>query len=284
MPDNKDAEVLKLIADVKDLPTTPQLLPRLLEVLRRENSTLEEIGDLISFDPALTARVLKYCNAPTFAGDQPVDNVPDAVGRLGLEVVFQLVNAACGSAAFNLPAASGLDAGELWKHSLLTAYGAKFVGDATGNDGNMLFTAGLLHDIGRVVLAKAKGAEYGVLLVRAQVHKERAAECERASYGFTHADVSAVLMTIWKCPQPLVESVRYHHQPEAAGDAKMIAACVCVGNFLAHMNGDPLTSDGKPDANLIYSKALLGLTNEQIASFSDLMGENWDFVKALLRA
>ena len=133
-------------------------------------------------------------------------------------------------------------------------------------------------------LAKAKGAEYGVLLVRAEVHKERAAECERASYGFTHADVSAVLMTIWKCPQPLVESVRYHHQPEAAGDAKMIAACVCVGNFLAHMNGDPLTSDGKPDANLIYSKALLGLTNEQIASFSDLMGENWDFVKALLRA
>lgn len=275
-------QVYKLLREVKVLPPSPQVLPKVLEALRHEQTTLEEVGELISLDAVLTAKLLHYCNSVYFSGREPVATVPEAIGRVGFQTIFALVSAVSGSKAFNPPADSGVDGMQIWKHSLTAAFACKFIADDIQGDGNLLFTAGLLHDIGRVVLAQAKGAAYGELLAKAAATNTTAVALEKAAYGFTHADVGACLMDTWKLPVLLVESVRYHHQPSAAAGVKKLAAGVCIGNALAHRFEHP-----SEDLNVILPEFqgalnLLSLNEKHMELYDEQMQENWEFVNRLI--
>jgi putative nucleotidyltransferase with HDIG domain len=274
--------VYKLLREVKVLPPSPQVLPKVLDALRHEQTTLEEVGELIALDPVLTAKLLHYCNSVYFSGREPVSSVPEAIGRVGFQTIFALVSAASGGKAFDPPAESGVDGTQLWKHSLTTAFGCKFIAEDIGEDGNLLFTAGLLHDIGRVVLAQAKGAEYGQLYNQAISAGVNPTEREKAAYGFTHADVGACLMESWKLPVQLIMAVRFHHQPAAAGAAKKTAAGVCVGNALAHIFEHPTENLGD-NPELQGALGLLGLGSRHMEIYDEQMQENWEFVNALIQ-
>ena len=274
--------VYKLLREVRVLPPSPQVLPKVLDALRHEQTTLEEVGELIALDPVLTAKLLHYCNSVYFSGREPVSNVPEAIGRVGFQTIFALVSAATGGKSFNPPAESGVDGTQLWKHSLTTAFGCKFIAEDIGEDSNLLFTAGLLHDIGRVVLAQAKGAEYGQLYNQAVSAGVNPTEREKAAYGFTHADVGACLMESWKLPAQLIAAVRFHHQPAAAGVAKKTAAGVCVGNALAHIFEHPAENLGE-NPELQGALGLLGLGSRHMELYDEQMQENWEFVNALIQ-
>jgi putative nucleotidyltransferase with HDIG domain len=275
--------IYKLLREVKVLPPAPQVLPKVLDALHHEQTTLEEVGELISIDPALTAKLLHYCNSVYFAGREPVASVPEAIGRVGFQTIFSLVASVSGSKAFNPPDTSGLDGADLWRHSLTAAFGCKFIAEDIEEDSNLLFTAGLLHDIGRVVLAQAKGAEYWQLLATAASTGVRATDVEKSTYGFTHADVGAALMESWKLPIPLVQSVRFHHQPAAAGPAKKLAAGVCVGNALAHIFEHPAENIAANSVELQGALELLGLGARHMELYDEQMQENWDFVNTLIQ-
>jgi putative nucleotidyltransferase with HDIG domain len=254
-----------------------------LDALRHEQTTLEEVGELIALDPALTAKLLHYCNSTYFAGREPVSSVPEAIGRVGFQTIFSLVSAVTGGKSFNPPDSSGLDGSLLWKHSLTTAFGCKFIAEDIGENSNLLFTAGLLHDIGRVVLAQAKGAEYGQLFNQAVNAGGDATGREKTAYGFTHAEVGACLMETWKLPAPLVQSVRFHHQPAAAGAAQKTAAGVCVGNALAHIFEHPAENFGANHPELQSALELLGLGSRHMELYDEQMQENWNFVNSLIQ-
>lgn len=275
--------IYKLLKSTKDLPPAPQVLPKVLDALHHEQTTLEEVGELISYEPALTAKLLHYCNSAYFAGSEPVASVPEAIGRVGFQTIFVLVSAVSGSHAFNLPPGAAVDAAQLWKHSLTTAFGCKFVAEDLGLDSNLLFTAGMLHDIGRVALSKAKGNEYAQILANAAATRTTALDCEKAAFGFTHADVGACMMKTWNLPEPLVQSVRYHHRPNDANPLQKDAACVCVGNILSHMFDHP--SEDLATGNIELEKAmdLLGISNKNIEIYDEQMQENWEFVNTLVK-
>jgi HD-like signal output (HDOD) protein len=272
----------ELLQNVKDLPPTPQVLIKVLGALRHEQVTIEEIGDLISYDPALTGKLLHYCNSVYFSGREPVSSVPEAIGRVGFKTIFVLVSAATGSRTFNLPPASGLDAAQLWKHSLTAAFGCKFVAEDLELDGNMLFTAGLLHDVGRVILCKAKGHEYGQIIAQANATQTRSLGLETAAYGFTHADVGGCLMAKWQLPPLLIEGVQFHHRPMDAGESKKIAACVCIGNLLSHFFDQPTKAWQIDDAELRTAMELLEINDHKMKFYDEQIKENWDFVNSLI--
>lgn len=274
--------VYQLLRGIKVLPPSPQVLPKVLDALRHESTTLEEVGELISLDAVLTAKLLHYCNSVYFSGREPVSNVPEAIGRVGFQTIFALVSAVSGSRAFEAPTGSGLDSVQLWRHSLTAAFACKFVADDVEADGNLLFTAGLLHDIGRVVLSQAKGAEYGKLYTEAVAAKADVNALEKAAYGFTHADVGAGLIEIWKLPPVLVEAVRFHHQPAAAGAGKNMAAAVCVGNGLAHQFEHPDSGSASASPEVQGALNLLGLGARHLEFYDEQMQENWDFVNRLI--
>jgi putative nucleotidyltransferase with HDIG domain len=274
--------VYQLLREVKVLPPSPQVLPKVLDALRHEQTTLDEVGELIALDPVLTAKLLHYCNSVYFSGREPVSSVPEALGRVGFQTIFALVSAVSGSRAFQPPAGSGLDGSELWKHSVTAAFACKFIADDIDADGNLLFTAGLLHDIGRVVLAQAKGAAYGKLYAEAISAKASVSDREKEAYGFTHADVGAGLMETWKLPGLLVEAVRYHHRPAAGGLGKQLAAAVCVGNGLAHRFEHPSENLEGFNPEMEGALALLTLGSRHLELYDEQMQENWDFVNRLI--
>jgi putative nucleotidyltransferase with HDIG domain len=274
--------VYELLRRVKVLPPSPQVLPKVLEALRHEQTTLEEVGELIALDPVLTAKLLHYCNSVYFSGREPVASVPEAIGRVGFQTIFALVSAVSGSRVFNTPAGAGLDGSQLWKHSLTTAFACKFIADDIEADSNLLFTAGLLHDIGRVVLAQAKGAEYVKLYREAVSSGANVAEREKAAYGFTHADVGAALMESWKLPAILVQAVQFHHQPASGGSAKKMAASICVGNALAHRFEHPADTLDAANPEMQGGLEILGLSSRHLELYDQQMQENWDFVNRLI--
>ena len=273
--------VYKLLQEVKVLPPSPQVLPKVLDALRNEQTTLDEIGELVALDQVLTAKLLHYCNSVYFAGREPVSSVPEAIGRVGFQTIFTLVSVVTGSKSFNPPDTSGIDGLLLWKHSLTTAFACKFIADDLEVDNNLLFTAGLLHDIGRVVLAQAKGADYGRLYNEAVRTGADSTEREQATYGFSHADVGACLMETWKLPAELVQSVRFHHRPAAGGSAVKMAAAVCVGNALAHRFEHPADSIAV-NPELQSALQLLTLGDRHLELYDEQMQENWDFVNRLI--
>ena len=277
--------IKKLLENAHDLPGSPQIFPKLMELLRSEDATLEEVGDLIVLEPAITAKLLQYCNSAYFRRVEPVSNVPEAIGRVGFQTIYVLVTIVTGAQLLALPVGSGLDIAQLWRHSLTSAFAAKLVAESLATDGNMLFTAGLLHDMGRVVLAKVKGAEYGHRLQRVARSKTSLLEAELSTFGFSHAEVGACLMENWRLPKPLIGSVRYHHNPAAAGDTRQNAACICLSNALAYTTDDSAQSGcflPDPDG-LKCARELLKIDDEQMAGYVEQMKETMSLIETVLQ-
>lgn len=225
------------INKVKSLPPAPRILPELLSLLRKDDVDSSRIVQLISFDPAITASVLRLCNSAYFAGSTPADDLQEAVTRLGFQQVYQLVAAVSGARMLS-PAQKGygINTGELWQHSVTAAVAAQNLARNKGDDDSLAFTATLLHDIGKIVLAQALEHIYGKLVEDSQSQQAALIETEKRLLGVQHAEIGGRLLARWNFPAPLVSAVWFHHQPGAADDKKL-AAYVYLGNMIAYFMG-----------------------------------------------
>jgi putative nucleotidyltransferase with HDIG domain len=226
-------ENLKVILDkMETLPMSPSLLPKLLPYLGDVNANFDEVVRIISLEQTLTAKLLQICNSAFFGQDEPVASVAEAVNRVGYQAIYLLAAMINGSGSFHTTSPAGLDTARLWKHSVSAAFNSKFVAESAALDANLLFTAGLMHDIGKVVIAHiAAGKNLPAYhLPSAPDSLDR----EQTAFGFNHAQVGAALLEKWNLPPQLVACVRHHHDPQGAADFKKISACVAIGNALAH--------------------------------------------------
>ena len=263
------------------LPVSPSLLPKLLPQLADVNGDFDEVVNTISFEQTLTARLLQICNSAFFGQEEPVETVTEAVNRVGYQSVYLLVAKINGSNSFIQPAASSVDSAALWKHSVITAFNASFVAESAGLDGNLLLTAGLMHDIGKVVIAQNLPMDKGIHFHQPATPDSLVAEA--AAFGCNHAELGASLLEKWNLPPLLVNSVRYHHHPQNAGDHARPAACVAIGNAIAHselhpkiIEQAPFTSGmeilGLPTDNLKRWQRKFDDSSELINSMSQLLG------------
>ncbi len=223
---------------VKNLPPAPRILPELLALLRKEDVDSGRVVDLISFDPAITAAVLRLCNSSFFAGSSPADDLQEAVARIGFSQVYKLVAAVSGARLLG-PAQRGygIDSGELWKHSVTAAMAAQLVAEDKGGDTGLVFTATLLHDIGKIILAEALEHVYARLVEESQCQQASMLETEKRLLGVNHAEIGARLLARWKFPANLVAAVGFHHQPSGAGADQALASYVYVGNMVSYFMG-----------------------------------------------
>jgi putative nucleotidyltransferase with HDIG domain len=229
--------IRKHLDKVEVLPLSPTLLPKLLPKLSDVDTNFDEVVEIIAFDPALTSKLLHICNSAYFGQESEVSSVAEAVSRVGYQAVYLLVAMINGSACFPYPSPAGVDAAKLWRHSVVTAFNAKFVGESTGADGNLLFTAGLLHDLGKVILGQEQLPGAPELYRKPSDAASVAREHEL--FGCTHAEMGAALLERWKLPAQIIAAVRHHHEPKQAQDLERIAACVTVANFIAHSQDRP---------------------------------------------
>ena len=230
---NNVKDIIETVGSIQPLPDTAL---KLMNIMSNPKSTLEEIVGTIKYDQAVTSEVLKLCNSAFFGLSRTVTSLEDALKYLGTAKVLQMVMSVHTN---NMLAREqhgyGLDPGILWKHSVAVALAStQFAQKLHLADTNLAFTAGLLHDIGKVILNEHVAEEF-VEIVRLVTDDQMAfVEAEHRVLGFSHEEVGAMMAEKWKLPESLVRCIRYHHSPsdleptDSLVDAIYLANCVCL--------------------------------------------------------
>lgn len=212
------SSIRDVIGATADLPTVPEVFQEVVETLQTPNVSLEDVGRVIAKDIGMTAKILRLVNSSSFGLRAPITNIERATIHLGLDTINSLVLGSHAFSVFNSEV-RGFSAEEVWRRSLATANGAKRIVREEGMETRLAddaFTAGMLHDVGRLVLADRAGQRYGDVLERAKAERRSVADVEREVLGTTHAEVGAYLIGLWGLPDPVVEAIAYHECPRRA--------------------------------------------------------------------
>jgi putative nucleotidyltransferase with HDIG domain len=261
---------------VQTLPPAPVILPRLLHQLSLPDADSESIVNLISSDPSLTAAVLRLCNSATLGYSSSVSDLFEAVIRVGFGAVYELVVAIIGARTLKAtPKGYGIDEGGLWKHSVATALAAKSMARDAGADEGVVFTAAILHDIGKIVLAQALEGSYQRLTREIEINQASLLESEAQILGVQHAEIGGRLLARWNFPADLVASVWNHHDPVKAIGHERLASFVYLGDLIAHFMGfgyghHALALRGRADALQLVGLNPVDLPRYMIATYDNL--------------
>ena len=223
------------IATADFLPPAFQLLPRLLLLLDDVDTNADALADLIRVDPGLTADILRVCNSAAYALTFPAENIQEAIFRLGFREVHRIVMTVIASPALKSPqSAYAAKEVDLWHHSLAAATASQTLVSGSGLDSDLVFTAALLHDIGKVVLAQAVPAEAAAAAAAAAETNQPLYKTERAQLKTDHAAVGARLLQRWGFPPNICTAIQYHHEPAACKTEVRLASAVCLANVLSY--------------------------------------------------
>ncbi len=226
------------ISNLRHLPPAPRVVPELMRLLNQPDVDSSKVVKMISFDPALTANVLRICNSAYFGAATPTSDLQEAVTRLGFQQVYQLVAAATGARLLSAAQIGyGLEQGELWKHSVASAVAAQIIARKLGDDENLVFTATLLHDIGKIVLSHSLNGQYSKIVKETETNQQSLLDAEKKLLGVNHAEVGGQLLNRWKFPPNIVSAVWFHHTPKGAGAHQRLACHVYLGNMIAYFMG-----------------------------------------------
>jgi putative nucleotidyltransferase with HDIG domain len=281
MTDRLDA----FIDRVQHLPPSPRLLVKLLELFKNPDPDIDEVVGLISHDPAFTVEVLKRCNSAFIGTEKPAEDMFEAVSRLGFQEIYEIVLAMFAAAALLPPGTrDGVHVEILWRHSVAVAVAARVLAQETGESLPAAFTAGLLHDIGKVVMVSAQRDEYAQAVLNAGLFHRPVVVTERELFGFNHAEVGARLLSRWSLPPSIVAAVLHHHNPKEAGEFERLTAVVQAANMVAHSTGEKFMGEPKGLQLPPESMKLLELAPEKITLLLPAMHEGLERAKKLMPA
>jgi len=269
MTEPSSTEILeKVLASAEKLPPFPDVVGKVLPLIQRM-APVNEIETVIKLDQAITARVLAVSQSPYYAVRQPVRSLRDAIISLGQRQLIQIITLACSSRYFRGDG-SGYDLreGELWQHAVAVALMAELVAQRTGlGDPFAVYTAALLHDIGKTLLSLYVKNYYDAILPLVQNEKLPFVEAERRVFGIDHQSLGATIARRWRFPPGVITAIGYHHYPNEATDSREIAATVYVANRMVSAMGIGCGLDGflQPNQDRVFVE--LGITTRMVEQF-----------------
>lgn len=260
----------RITGTIQTFPGMPGPALKLLALVDEPNVTTPQIEEILRQDPGLTANMLKLANSAYFGIPSKVGSVRQAVVLLGLKRLVQMVVAACTSAVLE-SAVPGYDlpGGELWRHSLAVSVAAEgLVRELKLPAREEIFTAALLHDVGKLILGRFVQEEAGQieLALSQGLPFEKA---EEVVLGIDHACVGAEVLTRWALPPGIVNAVRWHHRPEASAAPDVMLDVVHVANLLCRMIGIGMGRDGlhqQPSPEVVRRLGVTSAHLEKVAS------------------
>jgi HD-like signal output (HDOD) protein/CheY-like chemotaxis protein len=246
----------QLTTRIKNLPTLPALQNQLTEELRKDSPSMEHIGEIISRDIGMTAKILQLVNSAFFGLGQPINSPVEAVIYLGLNTIRSLVMSVEIFSQYDQKTCKSFSLDVLAGHSWKTGVMSRCVAQQERQDLKFLdqcFLAGLLHDIGQLVLAFGLQEEYSAVIAQAMTENLPVWQVEQEVFGASHADVGAYLLALWGLPNPIIEAVALHHQPaRCAAPEFSPAIAVHAGDVFAHEFYQVNTEVPKPQLDLDY--------------------------------
>lgn len=239
-----DESVRRAAGGAEALPSAPTLYTRLVEASRDPDASMAHVGALVESDVAMCAKVLQLVNSSFFGLGRRIAGAREAVTYLGMAPLRALVLSTGAFQAFAAGRACGFSLDALEAHSTLVARtSAALLTDrqAAGE----AFTAGMLHDVGKLVLASHRPAELAGLLAEAERTDRPLHVVERERGGVTHAEIGGYLLTVWGLPYTIVEAVTHHHAPARLEDSTFgVRAAVHIADALVgEASGGPAVLD-----------------------------------------
>jgi HD-like signal output (HDOD) protein len=211
------------------------------------HTTAADIGDVVGKDTALTTRLLKLVNSAYFSLPRKIDTISRAVNLIGMRELRNLTMAASAAEVFACIPSHVIDMAAFWQHSVYCGLVARNLAQRCNIlHSERLFTAGLLHDVGRLLMLMKLADDIGKAESLRQQSKKDICTIERELVGFDHAQVGQALLQHWNMPANLCASVLYHHNPQDADDAHLEAALIHIADLVTHCaqeSKDPLGSE-----------------------------------------
>lgn len=272
-----DRDSKQKLARLVDLPSLPTLLMEALQYAT-EKQDLSVLADKIAQDPSMVARILRIANSPFYGMPREIGSLREAIVLLGVNRVRDMLL----SAYFLkiLPAQhNDFDYPWFWRHSLAVADCARQLGMHTGISQDIAFTAGLLHDIGRLVTAFVFPDEYSRLTKEPNPNE---LETEQRIVGFDHVEIGSKVAQLWNFPLAIQEAIEQHETPPAPGAAKSLGLLTYTANLLikqAEQNDDLDSGYQKVIADVLE---LLDISIEQSKQWTDISRKFADQILATL--
>jgi len=245
----------RLTARIKALPTLPATRSQLLKELDQNIPSLPRVGELISRDIGMTAKIMQMVNSAFFGLPRQLTNPTEAVAYLGISTVRALVLSVEIFAQFDPQLCRWFSLEVLEWHSWLTGLLARRVAHLEHQSQQMLdqcFLAGLMHDVGQLVLASSLPQEYSLIIAQAREQNRPIREVEQTVLGASHAEVGAYLLGLWGLPNPIIEAVALHHEPARSAALQFSPVLAAhVADALIHERQRAATED-PPVLDLAY--------------------------------
>ncbi len=223
-----------LVKNVLQLISLPEIYLRLQQVMDDPDHTRDQVAEIVAYDPSLSARVLRIANSSYYSFPREIETVASAVGIIGELDLHNLVLATSVVGSMNALNYEGVNIDEFWLHSLRCGITARQVARSVGGfNPETLFLAGILHDLGILVIYQQAASLAGAISRQIEEKHQLRDQAEREVLGFDHAEVGALLIEAWELPRELSELTRCHHQYQLAQDNKQAALMLALANLMA---------------------------------------------------
>jgi putative nucleotidyltransferase with HDIG domain len=233
-----DPDLKALVTRLKSVPSLPPAYLAMMAELRKDQASPRKVGDLVARDAGMSAKILQLVNSPLFGFRMRIGDPVQAVQLLGIEAVRGLALSSNIFSQLDLKTVARFGLGRVWRHSMATAGFARVIARRQQEAADIVgeaFTAALLHDIGKLVLASSMPEDYSVVVEQAASDHVPTWLVERDVLGTTHAEVGAYLLGLWGLPEPIVAGVAWHHRPsESAAPSYCPLGAVHAGNVIEH--------------------------------------------------
>ena len=241
----KNTKIQAIMAKVSSFPSMPGAAAKMLSLLNNPDISISQIEEILRFDQGLTANVLRLTNSAYFGFSAKIGSVRQAVVLLGAKRLIQLVLTSCVHSVMQ-KSVEGYDlpAGELWRHSIAVSVAAEaLVKELRIPVADFVFTAALLHDVGKLALSDFVEGDLQKIEDTASpgIPFEVA---EQFVLGIDHAEVGALILENWSFPPEIVRAVQWHHAPDAVEKTDSLIDIVHVANVLSLMVGNGMGREG----------------------------------------
>jgi putative nucleotidyltransferase with HDIG domain len=269
-------KLARIVRDVEQLPPMPTSVMRIMRALENPKTSASHIADLLSLDQALTANVLRMANSALMGYGPTCASVQDAVTRIGFQRVRSLIMGAAAATQLNQRLAGYRLASDEWSHhAVVAASTARYFADAVHYPlSEEAYIAGLLHDIGKVVLDRYMREAYQNVLTLMSEQALQMWQAEEQIFGIDHGAVGGLMAANWQFPASLANAIKFHHWPSFAGQThQRLAAIVNIANALAPR---PATDKAASNLTEVHPEALriLNLDEPQLERLKGYMPGN----------
>ena len=251
-----ETEIRDMVSRLEGIPIIPSVYAELMEQLQSPETTITEVATIVSRDFGMTSQILRTVNSAFFGLRRPTSNISDAISHLGIETIKYLALSAGVFKEFRTRELGGLRVEPLWRHSLETARLARELANrehAGSKIAEDSFAAGLLHDIGKLILAGSYSERYAMAAELARSEGLPWITAERKTFKCDHAEVGAYLLGLWGLPKPVVDAVRWHHFPlNDSNDTFTPLTAVHAANVLSQCGSEEAMDVARPEIDFLY--------------------------------